>query len=1541
MISKRHITARGHSVLGPKNPLLGGGVNTPFLMNRLRTQIDCCGKLTVSGILKGVAIDGYISGAEVTIYDTKTNKEIAKTTTNQLGAWEISNEIFNENSDYYKIVIRGGTDIVSGNTIDIELVSYGKPNTNSITITPTTTLVSYLIDDDTSTSTTFEQKLDTHKTRVKTLVASQNDPFAYDFIGNNDLAVYKTNVLLYQYLSLYKGNTTKKTELISNIKSNSSDAFNTRLTTLATSGTINGKSFSFIATDINSSGTIDTLNDTIKSIIGTVAPIGSVSLNKQKGKSGATITLNATFDTVMDSAVPCKFQLVDSTSLNLLSSDSTLTVNPQNKKIAIGTFTVPTGNIQAKIKFLTGKSLGGIALASTPSNNPTFIIDNTAPVITLNGSNNVQINVGTSYTDPGATAVDSVDGNCLVTSSLPISTASTGEKTITYTARDEAGNTSTASRTIRVVDPNGPTITLNPGLGTNNGTDNGTGTETIYLEAGTNFNYIDAGATASDSGGASVSVVTENINGQTPNTLINDIANNKIKTTYTIKYTATNQFNQTSTKTRTVIVRDTRGPVITLAAYTTPVQLEQKGISSNEFAKLPSATAIDAVDGDVSVTKATTNVNLSLSGDYIVVYTATDSAGNKTEIPVQVSVRDTQPPEISATSIETPKIEATNSTEYVDPGGFVAIDAVDGDVTNKIIIDATGVNLKVPGSYRVDYSVSDAAGNVATLFRNVTVEDTTPPELTVPSGPFNVVVGGTFDFKTGVSAVDIVDGDVTNNIIVSSDTVGIFPEQFDWNTSNATTPTVAGTYSIEYNVKDSANNEAAPQTRTLVVTGNNNANTAPTLTVPINSQTTFMNNVFDHTFQNSVSANDVQDGDITANIQIICTLEPNTGDCVIIQQINNTFNQYNISFIAPGDYTLQYSITDSGRLTTTSDVNISVIDVPIQPFVILPNPNNEIYYVKGDTDNSIKDFILNGVSAFAGESDITNNITLTIEKIYPIIGDNGSLITSGDKFVNYVISADNAVIDEGEADINGLIQNVYKLTYSVVYNGATDSKIRYLIIGNKKYRIGITSTKGLYLSGELQHDTLGKYIFTDVSGCKSHIQRMCGVLEDVIYRPLSGKTVNTGGIVENLNYNGYGNIENQDLYNKYSTKTDEYGRQGPFDFVVDISTVELGRNGRVAADYYGNEHFVDINGEQIRTETVMLFNLSYYANFSDQNPDVSNSNASTALHELLHGHRVGSDLTFAGSNIELLTNDDPSSNFIERMKFFKGPNTFNYYKKKLTDVGFSNEYVNNLIGVPLESTYIKGGGLATTGAHWEDNTLFDTSGTYYPAFYKDIMRGFSGTDRYFSKLTANCLIDIGYPNINMKSKYIKEYSDNDIIKDAFSINYVNYKTAVGIWTHLDYYTIPFNGANYYNPITRDSTSCLNLYISAFYYNNNDTNSGTQSEIYAKFVKLINNSLVEESGYIKMNSNSTKSNYYDIYLLIGAIAPSSIPNGYNFVSTTNNTPYNTLFQTDYAAIEFYYKNNTGDYIKVSNNLNAAGDLNNNDYKDETVIAFTFT
>lgn len=79
------------------------------------------------------------------------------------------------------------------------------------------------------------------------------------------------------------------------------------------------------------------------------------------------------------------------------------------------------------------------------------IIDTVAPVITINGSSNIEITEGDSYSDLGATAIDNIDGTVSVTVSGSVDNSTIGTYTITYSATDKAGNTSTKIRTIDVI----------------------------------------------------------------------------------------------------------------------------------------------------------------------------------------------------------------------------------------------------------------------------------------------------------------------------------------------------------------------------------------------------------------------------------------------------------------------------------------------------------------------------------------------------------------------------------------------------------------------------------------------------------------------------------------------------------------------------------------------------------------------------------------------------------------------------------------------------------------------------------------------------------------------------------------------------------------------------------------------------------------------------------------------------------------------------------------------------------------------------------
>ena len=132
-----------------------------------------------------------------------------------------------------------------------------------------------------------------------------------------------------------------------------------------------------------------------------------------------------------------------------------------------------------------------------------------------------------------------------------------------------------------------------------------------------------------------------------------------------------------------------------------------------------------------------------------------------------------------------------------------ASDDTDGDLSGNIVIDATAVDTNALGSYTVTYNVSDAAGNNATeVTRTVNVVDTTVPVITLLGDNPQTVELGDLYTELNASATDNVDGDISGNIVIDATAV---------NTN------VVGTYSVTYNVSDTAGNTATEVTRTVDV----------------------------------------------------------------------------------------------------------------------------------------------------------------------------------------------------------------------------------------------------------------------------------------------------------------------------------------------------------------------------------------------------------------------------------------------------------------------------------------------------------------------------------------------------------------------------------------------------------------------------------------------------------------------------------------------------------------------------------------------------
>ncbi len=319
-------------------------------------------------------------------------------------------------------------------------------------------------------------------------------------------------------------------------------------------------------------------------------------------------------------------------AITLNTSDVTLNKTGS----ATGTVSVSgsgTSSRTVTVSNVAGNGTLGISLAANTASNTdnnapatgpsaTATVDNTAPVITITGSNPLTWAHGTAYADPGATAVDAISGNVSGDMDVQVNVNSSvvGTHSVSYTVADAVGNTATATRTVVVTDQSPPVLTV---LGSN--------PYTITQDDP----YSDPGATATDAvdGNLSGAVATNNpVNPSTPGT-------------YSVSYSVADAAGNTATASRTVQVleRDQTPPVITvLGPNPATVGLDETYTDAG-------ATAVDNIDGDLTNAIAVeNNVNTSATGDYSVIYRVSDAEGNQGVATRTVTVVElNEPPVLS------------------------------------------------------------------------------------------------------------------------------------------------------------------------------------------------------------------------------------------------------------------------------------------------------------------------------------------------------------------------------------------------------------------------------------------------------------------------------------------------------------------------------------------------------------------------------------------------------------------------------------------------------------------------------------------------------------------------------------------------------------------------------------------------------------------------------------------------------------------------------------------------------------------------------
>jgi hypothetical protein len=335
------------------------------------------------------------------------------------------------------------------------------------------------------------------------------------------------------------------------------------------------------------------------------------------------------------------------------------------------------------------------------------VLDRTAPVLTLNGNASMQIDQCASFIDPGAIAMDNIDGNLTTTilTTGSVDSKKVGDYKIVYSVKDAQGNTANLTRTVLVRDTTKPGIYLLGKKIVNNST----------IDVQIKSPFVDDIYAYDDCNGNLFISKNAGFNGP---------VNNQVRATYPVVYNAVDPSGNKAVEDGFVInyrVDDFIAPNIELNTedtvyhdVLTPYSSRSVSTSDNYY-----------LNSQISISRKG-NVDPFSLGVYTEVFTATDGSGNSTSKTRYVKVIDQIAPQIVANSVN-----VCVGVPFWAMSGLILKDNYYGtsDLLNRVNVVSSNVNIWESGSYFIAYEVTDPSGNTSTtVIRDVYVSY--PPNCT-------------------------------------------------------------------------------------------------------------------------------------------------------------------------------------------------------------------------------------------------------------------------------------------------------------------------------------------------------------------------------------------------------------------------------------------------------------------------------------------------------------------------------------------------------------------------------------------------------------------------------------------------------------------------------------------------------------------------------------------------------------------------------------------------------------------------------------------
>ena len=340
------------------------------------------------------------------------------------------------------------------------------------------------------------------------------------------------------------------------------------------------------------------------------------------------------------------------------------------------------------------------------------VVDDTAPTITCPPDQTLSLDVSCSATLPDYTGDATASDNCgtPVMGQLPaIGTTYTAPTmvTVTLTATDASGNTSTCTFAVEVVDDAAPEIACPV-----------TAPEVLYLDASCSAMLPDYSDLASDNCGL-VEVTQDPEAGGTYNG----------PQTITVTLTATDDSGNTATCTFAVDIVDDTPPSITCPDDQT-LSLDG-GCSVTLPDYTDDATASDNCETPTVTQDPAIGASYTAPQEVTVTLTATDDSGNTATCAFIVSVVDDTPPTITCPPDQTLSLDGLCSATLPDYTDDATASDNCGDVVVTQFPDE-GEEYNAPTTVTVTLTATDEGGNTSTCTFAVEVVDDTAPEITCP-----------------------------------------------------------------------------------------------------------------------------------------------------------------------------------------------------------------------------------------------------------------------------------------------------------------------------------------------------------------------------------------------------------------------------------------------------------------------------------------------------------------------------------------------------------------------------------------------------------------------------------------------------------------------------------------------------------------------------------------------------------------------------------------------------------------------------------------